>query len=36
MNRVEYEELLEQIRDDEEELKALEELGTATDVWRVG
>ena len=31
MNRVEYEELLEQIRDDEEELKTLEELGTATD-----
>lgn len=31
MNRVEYEELLEQIRDGEEELKTLEELGTATD-----
>lgn len=31
MNKVEYEELLEQIRDDEEELKTLEELGTATD-----
>lgn len=31
MNRMEYEELLNQISDDEKELKNLEELGTATD-----
>lgn len=31
MNRMEYEELLAQIRDDKKELEALEELGTATD-----
>lgn len=31
MNRMEYEELLAQIRDDEKELETLEELGTATD-----
>ena len=31
MNKVEYEELLAQIRDDEKELETLEELGTATD-----
>lgn len=31
MNRMEYEELLAQIRDDEKELETLEELETATD-----
>lgn len=31
MNRMEYEELLAQIRDDEKELETLEKLGTATD-----
>ena len=31
MNRAEYEELLIQIADDEEELETLEKLGTATD-----
>lgn len=31
MNRVEYEELLAQIRDDEEKLETLEKLGTVTD-----